>query len=199
MMTRPDISPNLIHFTSPGDDWEKAYSRLKSILADRQLVAGNGKIKGGHYCVCFSEAPFLSVDGGLVNESGYSRYAPFGILLTKQSVFDRGGRPVIYEPDSEYKLLPESIQWRHVRYQPTGAVQVDFSWEREWRVPCSSFPIHPNEIAVVVPQLEWADRLVQDHDLEQDSQVQMYAMAIGEFIAEQYREDFPWRILALGE
>ena len=41
-------------------------------------------------------------------------------------------RPVIYLPDAEGNWIPQEEKWRHVRFE---AGQVDFTHEREWRVP----------------------------------------------------------------
>jgi hypothetical protein len=37
-------------------------------------------IRSGDYCVCFTEAPLMSLASGLVNPSNFSRYSPFGGL-----------------------------------------------------------------------------------------------------------------------
>lgn len=96
-MSRSDISPVLIHFTS-GEDEDDAFVRLRKIIAERRLIAGSHRIKGAYNCVCFSEAPLTSLKSGLVNEANYSNYSPFGIIVSKKWLFDQGGRPVIYQP-----------------------------------------------------------------------------------------------------
>jgi len=198
-MTRADISDKLVHFTSPGDDWEEAYRRLKSILSSQRIIAGNEKVKGRHLCVCFTEAPLLSLHGGLLNPTNYSRYSPFGVIFDKKWVFEKGGRPVIYQSEAEYYDLPESLRWRHVRYEPANSPAIDFSWEREWRIPCTELQFRSNEAAIIVPTSDWADRLIGEHEREQDYRVQMYSLVLDEFIAEQYRDHFPWRITVLGD
>jgi hypothetical protein len=52
--------------------------------------------------------------------------------MSKKGVFDLGGRPVIYLPDNEGTWIPDSEKWRHVRFE-FGSV--DFTHEREWRLP----------------------------------------------------------------
>ncbi|MFA5056039.1 MAG: hypothetical protein WC562_07715 [Dehalococcoidia bacterium] len=197
-MKRNDISDKLIHFTGPQDDWDRAYSQLKSIIGDRFIRGGNGMIRSGDRCVCFTEAPLLSLLDGFVNESNYSRYSPFGIMVDKAWLFERGGRPVIYQSESEYAALPEQLQWRHVRYEPTGITPIDFTWEREWRIKCERLVFWPNEVGIVVPSRDWANALVLDHEREQDDEVEMYSLIMNESLAELYREDFPWRIYILG-
>ncbi|MFC2080854.1 hypothetical protein ACFLR8_01425 [Bacteroidota bacterium] len=189
---RKDISDKLIHFTGPREDWEEAYSRLQSIMIERRIRGGNRFIKGGEFCVCFTEAP-LRLEG-LVNPSGYSRYAPFGIMIEKNWLFTQGGRPVIYQPDFEFDILPQEIRWRHVRYEPTEQEVVDFSWEREWRIQTNELCISPEVAVVILPDEGWAERIIEDHDMEEEDRILMYSLVLDEHIAEQYREGFGWTI-----
>ncbi len=194
---RADISDNLVHFTGPQDNWNEAFSRLRSIIIECRIRGGNGMIRSGDRCVCFTEAPLPSLRNGLVNPSNYGRYSIFGIIIEKSWLFDRGGRPVIYQSEAEYSTLPEELRWRHVRYEPTEENRIDFTWEREWRIMCDDLQILPNEVAIVVPSADWAYALMHDHEQEQDYQVEMYSMIMDEFLADQYREDFPWRVYCL--
>jgi hypothetical protein len=82
------------------------------------------------------------------------RYSPFGVMIDKAWLFEQGGRPVIYQPDAEYELLHESQQFRHVRYEP---VDVDFTWEREWRIKLDELPIDPAHSTLIVPNREWEE------------------------------------------
>jgi hypothetical protein len=54
------------------------------------------------------------------------------VALSKKTVFEAGGRPVIYLPDKEGEWIPTEEKWRHVRYEHGS---VDWTHEREWRVP----------------------------------------------------------------
>ena len=191
---RYDISDNLVHFTGPRDDWKEAYSRLRSIISEHRIRGGDQMIRSGDHCICFTEAPLTSLKNGLVNSLNYSKYSLFGILIKKSWLFDQGGRPVIYQPETDFSALPEKLSWRHVRYEPTGENLIDFTWEREWRIKCSELQILPNVAAIVVPSNDYANTLVQDHELEQNYQVRMYSTIMDEFLAEQHREDFPWQV-----
>lgn len=193
MNPRPDITDKLVHFTS-GVSYEDAFDRLRNIIANRRLLGNGDKIRGNYKCICFTEAPLLSLPNGLVNPSAYSRYSPFGVIFEKQWVFKQGGRPVIYQPDSDFSLLPESLQWRHVRYEPDV---IDFTWEREWRIHCEELHFEPNVAAIVVPEDVWAEVLLAEHYAQQDTKVYQYSQIIDKHLAEQYRDDFPWRIIAL--
>jgi hypothetical protein len=196
VMVRPDISDKLVHFTS-GTDLEGAYRRLCQIIDDSRLLGSGGTIRGGYRCICFSEAPLISLGSGLVNPNAYSRYSPFGIIFDKSRIFSLGGRPVIYQPDAEFAILPPQLQWRHMRYEPDGTRPIDFSWEREWRLCTEELALDPAHCAVVVPDSRWASRLVSEHAERQEWLVQKYSQVMDSLLAEQYREGFPWRIVPL--
>lgn len=196
-MQRPDISEYLIHFTSGATDNE-AYSRLCNIVDERCLNGSANKIKGQFNCVCFSEAPIQALSAGLVNDRGLLRYSLFGVIFNKKWIFSRGGRPVIYQTDEEFVLLPDEIAWRHMRYEPNAATPVDFTWEREWRINTGRLEFSPSVAGIVFLDFDWASRFQCEFDLIQDSTVQQYAQMLDDqFIAEAYREHMPWQIYTL--
>ncbi len=114
----PDMSDKLIHWTS-GADLTDACDNLLSIMQDRHLRGNNACIRGGANCVCMSEAPLAILPNGLVNPDAYSKYSPFGVMFDKTTVYGYGGRPVIYQSEDEFGVLPHDLQWRHMRYEPT--------------------------------------------------------------------------------
>jgi hypothetical protein len=196
MAERADISDKLIHFTK-GSSWQEAFERLRKIINDRKLIAGTCMTKGSYPCACFTEAPLPAVSAAFLRGAFPSRYAPFGLMFDKSTVFAAGGRPVIYEPADEYDDLPEAIRWRHVRFDLSSNSVVDFTWEREWRVQCVEFAFGPQDAVIVVPDSQWADALVQAHWDEQRILVEAYSIVLDELIAEQFCEDFSWRVVTL--
>lgn len=60
------------------------------------------------------------------------RYSAFGVVVSKTWLFNQGGRPVINQANEEYVQLPDSLKYRHVRYEPHRGI--DHAWEREWRI-----------------------------------------------------------------
>jgi len=192
------MSNQLIHFTKGRTD-EEAFLNLQSIVDDKRIVGHSRKIKARCSCVCLTEAPLQAMVDGFTNLSGKTEYRLFGIMFDKGWIYDHGGRPVIYEPAEDYSVLPASHKWRHVRYEPTGANSIDFTWEREWRTPCSELKFEPSNAAVVLPADVWRDGLMDEFDREQDFLVWYYSMIMDMGIAEQYREDFPWRVVVLGK
>jgi hypothetical protein len=77
------------------------------------------------------------------------RYAPLGVMVDKRWLYERGGRPVIYQSHAEFDELPESKQHLHVRYEPDQGI--DYSWEREWRIKTDSLELDPEQTTIVVP------------------------------------------------
>ena len=195
-MYRPDISPNLIHFTK-GADSDEAFENLCSIADSGILYGSSALIKGSYNCVCFSEAPIDLLPGGLVNPDYYSRYSPFGVMAEKTWLYELGGRPVIYESDNEFYDLPQSLRWRHVRYEPFGEHPIDFTWEREWRVMTDELGLTPEHFCFIVPDSNWAQALIDRHESRQDWEVHNYSLIFGKNMAEWYREAFPWSIITL--
>jgi hypothetical protein len=197
-MSRHDISPYLVHFTKPNGE-RNALDVLQVILNGSTLVGGTNAIRGNFRCVCFTEAPLKAVARALLNEHGYTRYSPFGVMLEKRYIYDLGGRPVIYGATEEYDLLPDSMKWRHVRFEPTAAAPVDFTWEREWRLRQDALAFDAVIASIVVPTAADAARLREAHLREQDVLVQRYSQIMEVEFAEQYREECPWRIFVLNE
>jgi hypothetical protein len=196
MVSRSDISDKLIHFTKGQSD-ESAFENLRSMINAGVVLGSNNCIRGGHKCVCFTEAPIDTCRSGFVNQNNFSRYSLFGLMFSKQWIFAQGGRPVIYQSEQEFDALPEGVRWRHVRYEPNADKPIDFTWEREWRVPLENMSFDPSVAIVVVPSAVWAQQLMDEHEYHQNFQIEQYKLIMDEDLAEQYREEFPWRIVIL--
>lgn len=110
-----------------------AFQVLKEILASGILRGGLGYVKGNRPAVCFSEIPLSAIHQfAHPPSSENARYRFYGLALSKKTIFEAGGRPVIYLPDNEANWIPADEKWRHVRFE-YGTV--DWTHEREWRVP----------------------------------------------------------------
>jgi hypothetical protein len=155
-MNRFDLSSNLIHLTK-GDTLDDCFGTLVSILTAKKLLGGSGMIKGNHNCVCLSEAPISAIGMILDNPKSHNfRYQPVGLTLDKKWFFEQGGRPVIYQPDSEYSDLPNELQYRHVSFDPTRKpIPVDFTWEREWRLNSDHLDLDPTKCSIIIPKRKW--------------------------------------------
>ena len=165
---RRDLGHLLFHFTrsvspDPTDPAPvasmSAFDVLQQILRERQLIGSGRWIRGGHRCVCFTEAPIAELAsvfalGGSSAETN-PRYEPYGVAVRKEWLFERGGRPVIYQTDAERVSLPQGLQWRHARYEPP---HIDFTWEREWRLCTDILKLEPQDTLVVVRTVHEAYR-----------------------------------------
>jgi len=188
-MIRDDISDKLIHLTR-GDTDQIAADTFRLILEQRTLRGSSGCIKGGYTCVCFSEAPISQLSRILARPSPHGmRYKPFGIMVNKDWLFTRGGRPVIYQLDSEFALLTESQRYRHVRYEPGS---VDFTWEREWRIWTHGLPLESDQTTVVVPTRKWEEWFQGQHT----AMLSRRAMLTG-FIGPKSVSKQPWHFVVL--
>lgn len=119
-----------------------------------------------------------------------ARYAPLGVMVDKRWLFSHGGRPVIYQPESEYETLPESLRYRHVRYDPERSI--DFTWEREWRLHVDQLILDPAATTLVVPSRAVVDHLREEHLQRQREK----AFEYGEDTA-FVLDSIPWHFLVL--
>lgn len=157
-MLRDDLSDKLIHLTRG----ENAAETFTKIVKEQRLLGGTGGIKGEFRCVCFSEAPLSKLATILAKPMAHGMpYKPFGVIVDKTWLFEHGGRPVIYQPDAEFELLKPEQQWRHVRYEPQN--DIDFTWEREWRIQITELKIDPKEATFVIPNRDWEKRFHDEH------------------------------------
>lgn len=186
-LVRRDLGNLLFHFTrSPqetkilrkndSNHFRKSQaplSILEKILHEEKLLGSSKNIRGKHKCICFTESPITEINSlfSLVNiadnDSQRIRYEPYGIAIKKEWLYRKGGRPVIYQPEDEYKLLPESLMYKHVRYEPDKGI--DFTWEREWRIEAKELLLEPKETLVIVPDAETAFNIAYENsDIELD-------------------------------
>jgi hypothetical protein len=184
MPTHPDYSKFVIHFTKEDGPHfanrdiarQTAAERLFSILDSTVLKATKmpwSKIKA----CCFTECTWSSL---LVHSQ---RYSQFGIGFTKEFLFSNGGGPALYIAPHLFQaqsfhtgeeLLPfarELYAFMTPFYPPYSPEQyqdevpeqfetfVDYTHEREWRVPRNlSFSLNDVEF-VIVPSAEEMRRM----------------------------------------
>ena len=69
------------------------------------------------------------------------RYQPYGVVVQKRSVYQQGGRPVLYLSDKEREKLKIPLRqlWRVVALEDDKKEDtwIDWQHEREWRCPKS--------------------------------------------------------------
>ena len=186
-LVRRDFGNLLFHFTRKPDQKEvtikiddrsttisptSAWGVLSKILHEGKLI-GTSKWTHGKNCVCFTEAPIQEFNSifSLVeiaaSRQEKPRYEPYGIAVSKTWLFEKGGRPVIYDHPQSFHTFPDHLKYRFVPYDPSNGI--DFSWEREWRINVDYLELDPSETLVIVPTSEEAFELVYEFaDLEPD-------------------------------
>lgn len=142
---RSDLSSYLFHLTKENDE-NSAIDVLIKILSEKKLIGSDvekGFIVGNNPAVCFQDVPLYSLCQNTFHEKKYReklggkiRYRPIGLGFKKNYIFNKGGRPVIYERTIKAKeFLPEDQWWRIVNIDLGNAKSIiDWSHEKEWRV-----------------------------------------------------------------
>jgi len=161
-MIRDDLSNRLIHLTK--GSFADAELTFNKIIQEKRLCGSNKDIRGGHKVICFSEAPISKLGLILANSNVENmRYCPFGFMFEKEYLFKLGARPAIYQPNDEFNLLHEDQQFRHVIFDPMK--NIDWTWEREWRLQTEELALEYNNVTLIVPNREWETRMqTQHHD-----------------------------------
>lgn len=124
LKSREDLSDYLFHFTSGIN----ASKTLEEIIKDNAIV--DVKNKG---VICFTESPLTALPEmfKIFDRFPNPMYAPYGIAVKKQYLYDVSARQVIYGPKEDLSELGENIKWRFEEYKPGVK---DFTWLREWRL-----------------------------------------------------------------
>lgn len=186
-LVRRDIGSLVFHFTRKADtDYvhinlpsggkvsrsASASAVLEKILWDAEL-RGTGNWSGGHPCVCFTEAPIeefaavFSLVQLAASRDERPRYEPYGVAVTKRWLYAQGGRPVIYEHPEKFGEYPDDLRYRLVPYDPER--DIDFTWEREWRIAGPSLRLDPAQTLVIVPTASEAFEVLYNFaDIEAD-------------------------------
>lgn len=89
-------------------------------------------------------------------------YAPWGVVFSKQVVYDAGGAPAMHVRGDEWDHiigLDPKLRSRCVRFE---AGKSEWTHEREWRVPATGSPAgfrftRAQVYALIVGNLEWPD------------------------------------------
>ena len=165
-LKRNDLSPYLFHYTK-GDD---ALEILKLIISEMKLKSKLDR-------VCFTEAPltssislfkyFQSFQPTLNNPNFKPMFQPYGIGISRDFLFQKGARPLIYGTLEELKLIPDELQWRCLLLNFNC---YDFSWLREWRIHSEEFDFSTckDEIIVIAPTKDELTYLVGDENFDVD-------------------------------
>jgi hypothetical protein len=124
----------LTHFTrrSAGGD---AMDNLVAILRAAVIRGSTRMVRTKRPVVCLFDAPWPELNRLLARDNR-RRYEPFGIAVDKRYAFMMGARPVIYMPWPEaHRMLDEDEWWRVVAIDLEQIPPLDWTFEREWRIP----------------------------------------------------------------
>ncbi|MGG0789277.1 DUF2971 domain-containing protein [Peribacillus simplex] len=165
---RSDLSGYVYHLTkaelgSDGKTTMKTLDRLIKIITERKLIGSStesGFITGNRKAVCFQDAPIQGIVQNVLHENSFRaelggkvRYTYLGLAFPKPYIFQQGGRPVMYErKEIAKKILPEDEWWRIVDLNLMNKDNiVDWTHEREWRLPADEFNFDLDRVTVILP------------------------------------------------
>lgn len=164
---RDDISPYLIHFTKTVNsligELNETYI-LSKILSDGLLngsTTENGFIHGDRPAVCLHDIPIPFIVK-LMNKkcielqhNRINNFTGVGLCFSKRFIYEKGGRPVIYDkPYIAKQYLDKGEWWRIVHLDLSNDKNIiDWTHEREWRVP-NNLEFKLSDVIIVVPNYE---------------------------------------------
>ncbi|ADC63719.1 DUF4427 domain-containing protein [Allochromatium vinosum] len=153
------IVPECMGFANIREDvnWSAIFM-LRSAIRHCHLWAtwsyrnGRRTIYGASPAVCFTEMPLAAfLEAGNAREKRGEAMSTYALIFPKAGLFELGANPVIYGLDDkstrlsngadgeariiEEKLLPLREQYRYVAFNPSMNGTLDWSHEREWRLP----------------------------------------------------------------
>ena len=179
----------------PGQIEASALDVLMEILGNQTLKGSGNKgfIVGDRKAVCFQDTPLYCLGQTFYQErlvrsgeAGWDQedetigdaadrpdfhYTLYGVSFTKPYIWKRGGRPVFYEVSRVAKsMLDPHEHWRIVDMDWSNTERlVDWTHEREWRVPCEKdeFTFELNAAYVILPDNK-AFRAFLDHETQKE-------------------------------
>lgn len=146
---------NLVEDTNlPAFFMLRAALRNGRLWATRSVRNGQPTIYGPCPAICFTEMPLAAfLEAGSKRWKDGQAMSPFAFVFPKAKLFDLGARPVIsglshgsnisaYYNSEGFRMLPEDSlpskeQYRYVAYN-LGGRKIDWTHEREWRLPYRS-------------------------------------------------------------
>ena len=124
----------LTHFTRTSAT-ASAFDNLAAILRDGRIRGGTRMVRGGFPVVCLCDTPIADLRQLLVR-ANRRRYEPFGLALERHYVYRLGARPVFYMSNAEAeRIIPADEHWRVVALDLEREPPIDWTFEREWRLP----------------------------------------------------------------
>lgn len=169
---RSDLTSRLYHMIKEGDENDSSFSLniLCKILKEKCLIGSStesGFICGDRKAVCFQDVPLRNQVENYVfyrmfkDDYPYRKYSLFGIGFDKRYLYDLGCRPVLYESLKKAQdLVKPNEYWRIVNLNYSKDYTVDWTHEREWRLPVEEkFNFDLNKATLVVPNRRYLEMI----------------------------------------
>lgn len=161
---RTDITSKVVHLTrAQPDNGLSLIDVLFKIIREKKILGSttsSGFIVGKSRAVCMQDTPLYSIVQNVYYEEklketkkGYiEKYKACGLIFPKSYVFNKGGRPVIYDKTENAKqYLPKDQWWRIVNFDLSDKNNIiDWTHEREWRVK-GDFEFQLDKTSVILP------------------------------------------------
>lgn len=184
---REDISDRVTHLIKNIGD-EEALETLFKIAHQGVLHGNTTNVVGQRRVICFSESP----TGEFIKEKYF--FTSYGVSIRKDWFFEEGGRPVIYQPREEHKLIAPSLHWKLVTYNPLEDNWADWTWQREWRIEAHELEL-PEDSIFIVPNNEAKNKLRELFEEEENYRALCEQLCLG--IYPYGPRVFPYEIMAL--
>lgn len=164
---REDLSKCLIHFTKAVNSeigyLDETYI-LNKILSDGVLngsTTENGFIHGDRPAVCLHDIPLQVISKSIYKEhfelqnDRRNNFTGVGLCFSKKFIYEKGGRPVIYDkPYIAKQYLDKNEWWRIVNLDLSNDKNIiDWTHEREWRV-ANKLEFKLSDVMIIVPSYE---------------------------------------------
>jgi hypothetical protein len=147
----PDVPPEIVGM--------QPWDRLDAILSEERILGFPPfGPQSSQPMVCFSESP---VDH-LRHLLGERRWRPWGLVFARRFVYERDGGPVWYVRPQQFEQSYADLRSWMVRFGKPDGGFLDWTHEREWRVPGEALGFDADDVlAVLVGDPDWAPSLVQ--------------------------------------
>ena len=200
-----DYSPFLVHFVRDGRFTSAglissseplraflntpAFERMLNIIRTGRIYASPmPHLPNNPRAVCFTEC----IWGGLVQLA--DQYSPFGFVVSKRTVFRKGGGPALYVRGntlrSIWATIPRELEPFIAPFDPDAALTpgmiLDWVHEREWRLP-SDFEFEDGYIEyLIVNTIENANTIVETFGTERFLRRKIIVMEVYRTIREAW-------------
>jgi hypothetical protein len=182
--TQPDLTNDVVHFTgrSSASVNSEVPESIRVMTAEQRFltILGSCSFQGfpvygnrsEDRVVCFSEATPAGLE-----EMVQTRYEPWGIGFSKDSMLKWGGGPALYVRGDEFdavrqallpptrarltRFWPGAIPEGEERFSDSVKTPSEWAYEREWRVPTASLAFQIRDIrSLLVPTASLNDATI---------------------------------------